>query len=141
MLRQLRHFAKFPFNEQLLYPEATLCLAWARYQVRTTRFGDLQRRLAREPKLATQADQQAPLASRIGRVIRTASRHLPWECSCLVQALAARTMLRRRRLAAVLHIGYLRGNEHFESHAWLSYGEEILTGAQGHDRFSEMVRL
>ncbi len=140
MLGPLRNFINMPWPEQRLFPEATLALAWSWYRVRTTRFGELQRQLAQWPLALADAPADER-AARIGRVIRTASRHLPWECSCLIQALAARSMLRRRQLGCVLHIGVLKREDKLESHAWLSCGELILTGAVGHEHFTEMVRL
>lgn len=141
MLRPALNFLKLPWREQWLFVEAVLVLAWSWYRVRTTRFGELQRQLAKRPLPVADSAVVDERALRIGWVIRSASNHLPWECSCLIQALAARTLLRRRKFGCVLHIGVLKGEDKLESHAWLSCGDQILTGAKGHERFVEMVCL
>jgi len=139
----LRQFQRWPIGEQLLLPEATWRLIKAERLVKSTTFGDLQRRFASSRGLNATPDEKALLlAMRIGRVVRSAARHLPWECACLAQALAARAMLRRRGLATRLHIGVARldsTEDALASHAWLTLGDQIITGAEGHERFKEIV--
>jgi hypothetical protein len=62
-------------------------------------------------------------------VLRVAVR-LPWQSSCLVRALAARMMLRRRHLPSVLQFGVGRTSRELSAHAWVQCGEIDVVGAE-----------
>jgi hypothetical protein len=75
-------------------------------------------------------------AGDIGRAIARAARHTPFRAMCLQQAFAALLMLRRRNLAATVHLGLARedGSDDLKAHAWSRCGEVPVTGvaaAQG----------
>ena len=59
--------------------------------------------------------------------IRSATARLPFKPSCLVQSLAAASMLRRRGLAHHLHIG-ARMDPDFQAHAWVEASGTIVAG-------------
>ena len=76
-----------------------------------------------------EAAAPAALIDRISWSVNTASRHLPWECKCLAQALAGKAMLKRRGVASTLYLGVAKGGEAgLQAHAWLRCGPRILTG-------------
>lgn len=97
------------------------------------------------PRLGRQAvpDNQVPLsperaqeAQSVGWAVQALSRYLPWDPRCLAQAIAAKWMLQRRGLTSTLYLGVDHGKEQWlEAHAWLSCGNEILTGEPQHERF------
>jgi len=58
-------------------------------------------------------------AAAIGRAIVAAARRAPWRASCLVQALAGRAMLARRRIPADIHFGVASQDGEVRAHAWL----------------------
>lgn len=143
LLAQLRHW---PLREQLMLPEAAWRLRQAERLVKTISFKELQQLLdggvPKQPEL--QGEQAAEVAGRVGRVIRSAARHLPWECACLAQGVAARHMLLRRGIPTVLRIGVAKEAgeaKEMESHAWLTQDTFIVTGREGHERFKEIIRI
>jgi len=74
----------------------------------------------------------AVLLDCISWALVTVSRHLPWDCRCLTQALAGKAMLRRRGVSSTLYLGLAKSNEaQLKAHAWLICGERVLTGQQG----------
>jgi len=139
----LNQYHRWPLREKLLLPETIWQLIRAQRVVKRTTFGQLQERLGQEPMVAKAHTDAAACAKQVGRVVRSAARHLPWECACLAQALAARAMLRRRGIVTTLHIGVSKDGEthDFRSHAWLSYQQWVLTGREGHSSFKEMITL
>jgi len=73
----------------------------------------------------------------IAGAMQRASRHLPWKCTCLVQALAGKVMLRRRGLPSTLYLGVAKnGDGNLCAHAWLRCGNFILTGQEEATRFT-----
>lgn len=91
--------------------------------------GDLE---AGTPELS-----QSRAPSRLGRDIEAIARRLPWHPRCLVQAVAAQRLLRRRGLPAVVHLAVTPGSQ-LEAHAWVSsqgrpvVGRRTLTPAHVH---------
>jgi hypothetical protein len=74
---------------------------------------------------------------RIGRAVVTMSRHTPWESQCLVQAIAAKMMLRRRGVPSTLYLGVTKDDATgLSAHAWVRSGDVVLTGAAGRERFT-----
>jgi hypothetical protein len=67
-------------------------------------------------------------AERVGRAIASAARHVPFRAVCLQQAFAALLMLRRRGLAATVHLGLIREDSELKAHAWSHCGEVPVTG-------------
>jgi Transglutaminase-like superfamily len=72
----------------------------------------------------------APEAQEVSRAIVRAARHVPFRAVCLQQAFAALLMLRRRGLAATVHLGLARedGLDVLKAHAWSRCGEVPVTG-------------
>jgi hypothetical protein len=86
-------------------------------------------------------EARAARAAEVAVALRSAASRLPWDCTCLTQALAGAVLLRVRRLPAVLHLGVLRNDEsgEIEAHAWLTCGADMVSGGEGHDRFTEIA--
>ena len=78
-------------------------------------------------------------ADAIGRAIARAARHVPFRAVCLQQAFAALLMLRRRGLAATLHLGVAREPDALSAHAWCRCGAVPVTGAEGTNRYVQVA--
>lgn len=73
----------------------------------------------------------------VSRTIRTMSRHLPWECKCLAQAISGKMMLRRRQIPSTLYLGVAKKEDgDLNAHAWLRAGDIIILGGGGLKRFA-----
>lgn len=82
----------------------------------------------------------------VGLAIARASHHLPWECTCLMQAIAGRAMLKRRGRPTALYLGVAKvgagsaeATEYLAAHAWLSSGGMIVTGRSEAERFTPLA--
>lgn len=76
-------------------------------------------------------------AKQIGWAVGAVGNRLPWQGTCLIQAMAARQMLRRRSISNVLYFGVKKNKiSLLDAHAWLSVGNHIVTGKRGHQQFS-----
>jgi hypothetical protein len=79
----------------------------------------------------------------IGRAVRSAAAHAPWDSTCLVQALAAASLLRFSGIGATLYLGVAKddgaASEGLTAHAWLRCGGHVLTGEAERDRFAELA--
>jgi hypothetical protein len=132
---RFRKFLRRSWAERLLLLEAALLVSLARLAVHTVPFRWLIR-LAGKPQTETPsvADPQHTVqVQRVGWAVHAVVRHLPWECTCLAQALAARLLLARRGIAVTLYLGVRRDAHGAPSaHAWLRSGTLYVTGGPGH---------
>ena len=76
-------------------------------------------------------------AAQIGRTIESVARRMPFRAVCLEQAISARLMLNRRRIASTLYLGLLRDREERSArgtrdaaHAWVRVGSLHVVGGQ-----------
>jgi hypothetical protein len=131
-----------PRRQRLLLVQATVALAAMRIAIRALPFRMIARLLGLEQLRTRDAHGRGdPRAAEVGWALRAAAAHVPWQSTCLVQALAGAAMLRRRRIPSTLSLGVSRepADRQLIAHAWLRCGDEILTGAEGRDRFVELT--
>ena len=138
-IRRIVQFISLPEGHGL-FLEAVLWLGLARLAVLLVPF----RRLA--PHLGTLSYETPAINPALPHIARTvsiaqaiqrAARNLPWECQCLVQAIAGKAMLRRRGLPSTLYLGVAKDEDaKLCAHAWLRCGNVILTGREGVNRFT-----
>jgi hypothetical protein len=87
----------------------------------------------------TQSHDQPALAARIGWAVETAALYTPWRSTCLVQAISAKIMLRRRNIPGTVFLGVASENKNgLRAHAWLQSGDRILTGAEARHDFKQI---
>jgi hypothetical protein len=127
--------------ERLLLLEAFWLLGIARLAVLALPFKWLAVSLGRHMS-ETDAPIRAAdlhLARSVGRAVCSAASYTPWESVCLPQAVAAQWMLKRRHVACTLYLGVAKDEvtpEKLKAHAWLRCGDLILTGREGHRKFT-----
>lgn len=128
-------------TERLLLLEAFVLLGAARIGVLILPFRwiakSLGRHMKEDPSPVTAADLQT--ARMIGAAVRSAAGNTPWESVCLPQAVAAKWMLKRRRIPGTVYLGVMKDEsrpEKLAAHAWIRTGSAILTGAKGHRRYT-----
>jgi hypothetical protein len=79
-------------------------------------------------------------ARAVSLALARAQRRLPWKTSCLVAALAARAMLRRRGIDSVLRFGVRRGADgRLGAHAWLEAGGGVVCGGPAAEGFAPLA--
>ncbi|MBI2425364.1 MAG: lasso peptide biosynthesis B2 protein [Candidatus Hydrogenedentes bacterium] len=128
---KLGQFLRQPQAQRALFMEACLCLFVARLLLLVPfRWvaPHLGVHMTESPESI--APEALPQVRRVAKTIRWASRHMPWQCKCLVRAMAAKAMLRRRGFASTLYMGVAKdpGPKQLKAHAWLRCGPIVLTG-------------
>jgi hypothetical protein len=127
--------------ERILLVEAFVLLGLARLGVLFLPFRWLAKSIGRH----MQEDQTTPLPSdlklarMIGGAVRAAANYTPWGSVCLPQAVAAKWMLKRRRIPGTVYLGVRKDKnkpEQLAAHAWIRCDQTILTGAQGHGYYT-----
>ncbi|MDH5523381.1 MAG: lasso peptide biosynthesis B2 protein [Desulfobulbaceae bacterium] len=141
----IKKFLKLSRPEQRILIEAYLTLGVMRAAILTIPFKKLSRSLRQlsPPALAAPlAPEERAIACAVGRGIKRAAQHTPWESACLAQSLTARRMLQQRGIGGLLYLGVKKkeaedkGAMAMEAHAWSQCGEIIITGGEGSEAFT-----
>jgi len=130
-MNRLARFMRCSKPDRRLLIEALALLCCARLLIRVVPFRwiapHLGRPMAESP--ADVGDAQRQLALRVAWAVQAVARSVPLGFVCMPQAVAAKWMLRRRRLPSTLYLGLQRQKEcGTTAHAWLRVGDMILTG-------------
>lgn len=124
-------FLRHDWAGRALLLEALAWLCWVKLLLLLVPFRWLAPRLGKPQSESPPAISpvERDLALRISWAVQSVAAHVPLGFVCLPQAIAAKWMLRRRRLASTLYLGVARPDEiKFTAHAWLRAGDKILTG-------------
>ncbi len=125
------------FFNVLLRLEAILCLAFIRLVVSWVPFRHIAPHLGRpmeeSPEEASTWSRHC--ARRVAWGIYRVKSRFPWKNTCLVQAIAAMIMLRRRHQPSTLYLGVSTQDAEFEAHAWLRSGEVVVTGGEEKNKY------
>ena len=140
-MRAAARFLSLPAAERGLAMEAALYLLALRLVFGVLPFARALRLLAVSRAEEGGGRVAAGEAGAVGRAIARAARHVPFSAACLQQAFAALLMLRRRDLAATVHLGLARdaSGTGLEAHAWSRNGEVPVTGAAVARRFASVA--
>jgi len=125
-----KFFALSP-RERTLFLEAALQHFWAGLVLKIVPFRRIPRlfsdtRPEELPGLAAEDlyRQQQEVTGLITRAVRQAAYVSPWKNRCLVSSLAARCMLRRRKIFSQLSLGMARDKDgRAVAHAWIRAGD------------------
>lgn len=129
VLRLYSAFRRLTPAERRLFAEAAVVSGCVWLGLRTISFASLRRSLdmfSRRPAL--------PLSGSLATLtwaVEAASRRIPGGRTCLVEALTADAMLRRRGYASVLHLGIRRDDDArppIAGHAWVVCDDRIVVG-------------
>lgn len=127
----LRTVVTMPWADRTAVLEAALLCGWARLLLRRP-FGQVAPKLGAHGHESTRDEvvaEQRHTARRVKQAISRAARWMPWDCTCLVQAIVARTMLSRRGIDGTLYLGVRQDRaEGLEAHAWIRAGSLLVTG-------------
>jgi hypothetical protein len=69
--------------------------------------------------------------------IHRADSILPWKSKCLTEAIATKKLLEKYQIKSTLFLGVAKDeNQKLIAHAWLRWGEKIISGERGYEKFT-----
>jgi len=140
VLRRWRRFLAWPVARQWWLLQLFVYGGLAKLAIPLVPFRWLARYLG-EASNALSATALTPVqreqAQDIGRLTRMMAALLPWESQCLVQVLAARTLLARQGIPWVARFGVkIAPDGTMHAHAWLLVDGVVIIGKPGHRTFT-----
>ena len=127
---KLRRLLRLPLGEKRLLVEAVVLVgvgAAALKVVPLRRLGPLIGRRGASAQ-AEPGEEGQRASRRVRRAIMRAAGNVPWEATCLAQAIAAKAMLRARDVPSTLYFGVAKNDGAVRAHAWVRVGETVITG-------------
>ena len=128
-------------RDRVLFFEAVILTGFARMAVLILPFRWIAPWIGRQVSTDTaepvEDESHTELLKRVRWAVEAASRRVPWKSLCLVQAMTARSLLRRRGLSGVVYFGLAKDDKKdLLAHAWLRSGGLIITGYGGLDKYT-----
>jgi hypothetical protein len=130
-----RRFRSLDRADRHLVLEAASLIALVWIGLRVLRFPTLRQALDRyagSPDAGNALQSHATAIGQVGWAITRVAARFPVSATCLVQALSADAILRRKGLASKLHIGVRVSRNTavpFEAHAWVESEGEVAIGS------------
>ena len=84
---------------------------------------------------------QIKMASEMGALMARVANNIPWQCTCLAQALCVKRLLNFYKVPSVLYIGALisagEDNKHnqLKAHAWIDVQSKTVIGGPQHLKY------
>ena len=75
--------------------------------------------------------EQYRYAKMVSDYVNRSSEKTLWESKCLVRALTAQKLLKRKQIDSTLYLGVGKEDEKMIAHAWLRCGRMYVTGGDG----------
>ena len=138
-MERLNKFFRLPNYDRWLFLEAAFWLGIARLSLLILPFRWIAPYLGRHMAESPEGMEKnwEDFVVRVSWAVQKASRHLPWECRCLVQAMAGKGMFKLRGIPSTLYLGMAKdGEDKFKAHAWLRSGDVLITGEQDMNLFT-----
>ena len=132
-MKRLRRFLRLSWADRVLVIQAVCLLAAIRLGLCLLPFETLRKLPAStaDRRSASAQRHQTNQSPRVIWAVGAVSRHFPSIGTCLMQALAAHVLLRRRHYPTQLHIGVTRDEKgKFLGHAWLESNGAVIIGGE-----------
>ena len=135
-MKKVVKFISLDRSSKLLLLESYLYLAWARILKRIP-FAKLSPSLGAPMQETSREPGNTDTLKAISKSINLMSRYTWWESQCLVKAIAAMKMLKKRKIDCTLYLGTAKDEDGtMIAHAWVRSGTYYVTGKEGMERFT-----
>ncbi len=116
---------KLPLNDQLLLIEISMYTIWAYLMIHVFSFKRYLNWL-KNPKEGRANEKQI---RNIALTIKRINKFAFWKTTCYTQAIAARLILKRKRITSKIFLGICKqDNGELLAHAWTKVNDKIITG-------------
>lgn len=139
IVRLIRKFIKLSFKRKLLFIEAYFLLGYWRLMILKKPFLKIADSLGTQNVETPVSCEDIDLKTvrQVKSAIKAMSKYTFWESKCLVQAYAAKAMLRKRKQKTTVYLGVAKSeNKEMIAHAWVRCGTVYVTGGNERERFT-----
>lgn len=128
----IKGFLKHNHNKRITITVWFLA-AWYRFRIRFIPMKYLRKSFGIEgeesPEEGTREDYR--YARTVAEYVNRSANNTPWESKCLVRALTAQKLLKKKGIPTTMYLGVKREGEKMVAHAWIRTGQLYVTGGNG----------
>ena len=143
-VKKIGVFIRLPWSNRSLLVEALIYSAIARLVILVIPFKKYKKYMGKyNEETSFEGDSRSnEIINKVGWAVRVVCSRTPWQSKCLVQALIAQRMLRKRHICSTLYLGISKNEENdLSAHAWLRCGQVFITGGDNKDLFVQVARF
>jgi hypothetical protein len=131
-LRRIYSFLRYNPNK-FLYLQTLILSAINRMRVLIIPIKRLQRSMGvyNQESAKEESEERYRRASLVAYVVNRVCDRTPWKSRCLVKALTAQYLLKKKNIPSTLYLGVGKDGERMTAHAWLRTGRYYITGGSG----------
>lgn len=140
---KIKKFLKLDFKYKIMFFEAFFYMGIYRMCIKFIPFKKLNKYMGKLNEESTNCINinNYRIAKQVGVAILTISRFTPWESKCLVQALTAQKMMKKRKISTTLYLGVKKDDENqLIAHAWIRCGTFYITGGAIRQKYSVVAK-
>jgi hypothetical protein len=141
---KIKTFISIPWVSKILLLEALMYSAVARSVIVFIPFKKYKKYIGipnQETPLEIES-QKYHIINAVSWAVHIITSRTPWQSKCLVQALTAQQMLKKRKLSTTLYLGVNKENgKDLNAHAWLRCGQLFVTGGRNRNEFAEVAKF
>lgn len=130
MFRKVKTYFQLSKHLRVLVLKAFILTGFYRFVILFVPFRKLASHIGTE-RYETSKDDLCDImiVKDIRKAVLIVSKNTPWESKCLVQALTAQRLLKRRKISSTIYMGLAKKEDgQLLAHAWLRVGQWIITG-------------
>ncbi|MCP4100765.1 MAG: lasso peptide biosynthesis B2 protein [Lentisphaerae bacterium] len=136
----IRKFLKLSISNKRVLLEAVCFLFLAKILIVLLPYRFLKKFFGNYKLKCTESNFKRFEVENISYLIQKVSNKLPIKFNCLNKAIAAKSMLKIRRINSTLYVGLSKNNKNkLIAHAWLMVNDIPVTGGKNNDEFSEVA--
>lgn len=131
VFKKINSFVQWPFNKKALFFEALFTSAWVKI---TLKFFPFKKVLAwlgtvnKESELTANAETLL-FRKQVNNILQLCNKYALWPTECYTLSLTGKLILKRRKIASTLYIGFLKEESgKYKGHAWLRANDTYISG-------------
>ncbi|MGL4992202.1 MAG: lasso peptide biosynthesis B2 protein [Sarcina sp.] len=138
-ISNFKKFSRVDFGMKFMALEALYLSALYRFMILRFEFKNVSKKFGVKGEFGSMDGQllNYKIAKRVSIVANKVCDVTPWESKCLVRAMVAQKMLKKRGVETTLYLGVgtelneAKTSKGMIAHAWLRYGSLYVTGGNG----------
>lgn len=137
-MSKVKTFFKVDWKTKYLAVKIFLLCGIARVLILIVPFRKLQPYLGRHNEETSYKIEKETykVAHQISWMTQSIATHTPWQSKCLVQAIVAQYLLKKKSIPTTLYLGVTKSERKgLLAHAWLRCGKMYITGGRSKDAF------
>ena len=144
LVNKVNKFLKMSCTDKDILIGAFLLTGIIRFSILFVTFSKLAKLCGKYDEESTYnlPDKQISIGNKVGYLVYSVSKYTPWESKCLVKALTAQIMLRKKKISSTVYLGVAKDeNKKLIAHAWLRCGKNIITGNDERYGFTTVAKF